>query len=301
MKEKQPEKLTDTVIFRPLRPAEKGPRSRKAFLTIIHGRGSILGQSVVVEENIIGGRAPECGLLLDDLGVSRRHFSVTRKDDDTYLLEDLGSTNGTVLNDRPVDQPVSLREGDKIYSGDTVLRFSLADEIDVGFQREVARMLATDPLTGLESKRSFDHRLEGALQAAQRTGDELTLLMMDMDGIKEVNDTHGHLYGAHCIRTAGGLIGEVLGPSGHACRFGGDEFTAFLPGTDKASALRAGEEIRSAIDKAGMEKNGIALHPTISIGVASFPADGANATDLTHAADMALYRAKKNGKNRVSE
>jgi len=200
-----------------------------------------------------------------------------------------------------VEEPVPLREGDKIYTGDTVLRFSLADEIDVGFQREVARMLATDPLTGLESKRSFDHRLEGALQGARRAGDELAMLMMDMDGIKGVNDTHGHLYGAHCIRTAGGLIGDVLGRSGHACRFGGDEFTAFLPGANKAAALAVAEKIRSAIDRAGMEKNGIALHPTISIGVASFPGDGENATDLTHAADMALYRAKKKGKNRVSE
>ena len=89
--------------------------------------------------------------------------------------------------------------------------------------------------------------------------------------------------------------------AGHACRFGGDEFSAFLPGYELEAAVQLSEEIRSAVESAGMSKDGIELRPTISIGVASFPNAGTEElTELITMADEALYRAKANGKNCVS-
>lgn len=298
--EHAPRDLNKTTFFKVDRGGGE-PRERRAYLTVIHGGGATLGRSVIVDEAIVAGRETGCDLLLIDPGVSRRHFRVARGADRSYVLEDLGSTNGTMLNEQGVDASVPLREGDKIFVGDTVLRFSIADEMDMGFQREIARMLATDPLTGLESKISFDDRLQAALFDARRTGNGLAVIMMDMDGIKKINDTHGHLYGAHSIRTAGHIIGEILGSSGHACRFGGDEFTAFMPDANRAMALEMAEKIRAAIDEAGMEKDGIKLHPTISIGVAAHPEDGTGLDELVHAADLALYRAKHKGRNSVSD
>lgn len=182
-----------------------------------------------------------------------------------------------------------------------MVRFSLADEWDLDFQREVAQLVSTDPLTGLGSKRSFDEALDQALACSRELGEPLALLMMDLDRIKPINDRYGHLFGAHCIREAGRIIGRVVGDAGQACRFGGDEFTAFLPGRDRTAALELAERIRVAVETAGMAKDGVPLSPTISIGAAAFPVDADGVLDLTAAADRALYRAKARGKNRVSD
>jgi diguanylate cyclase (GGDEF)-like protein len=275
---------------------------RRACLTVIRGRGSDLGMHIVVNGPVVLGRDAVCDLSFKDLGVSRRHARVTPQANDIYLLEDLGSTNGTRVDGRPVEAPWPLREGEKIFLGKfAVLRFSLVDEMDVCFQQEVVQLVSTDPLTGLESKRVFDDALDVALTSARQRGARLTLLMMDMDRVKPINDTHGHLFGAYCIQSAGRLIGRVVGSAGHACRFGGDEFSAFLPGLNKEAAMEVAEQIRVSVENAGMEKDGIPLNPTISIGVAVFPEDGDEVLDLVAAADQALYRAKGAGKNRVSD
>jgi diguanylate cyclase (GGDEF)-like protein len=196
--------------------------------------------------------------------------------------------------------PQLLQDGEKILLGETVIRFSLADEIDIDFQSEIAMLVGTDPLTGLQSKRRFDEALEFALQASTQAGGSLAVLMMDMDGVKRINDTHGHLFGAHVIGETGRLIARVLGSQGRACRFGGDEFSAFLPGHDLTSALAIAEQIRCAVETAAMQKDGISLEPTISIGVACYPESGHELLDLISRSDKALYRAKAQGKNCVS-
>ena len=97
------------------------------------------------------------------------------------------------------------------------------------------------------------------------------------------------------------LIARVLGSSGRACRFGGDEFSAFMPAHDLTSACAMAEQIRHAVETAGMEKDGIPLKPTISIGVACYPEVAAELWKLVSMADEALYRAKKQGKNCVAK
>jgi diguanylate cyclase (GGDEF)-like protein len=124
--------------------------------------------------------------------------------------------------------------------------------------------------------------------------------MMDMDGVKRINDTNGHLFGAHVIGETGRLIARVLGGQGRACRFGGDEFSVFLPGHSRESACAVAEEIRYAIETAKLEKDGIPLRPTISIGVACYPEVGRDLLTLVTLADEALYRAKARGKNCVA-
>jgi diguanylate cyclase (GGDEF)-like protein len=122
---------------------------------------------------------------------------------------------------------------------------------------------------------------------------------MDLDGIKKINDTHGHLFGAYVIGAAGKLIGQVVGARGMGSRFGGDEFLAALPGLDAAAGVAVAEEIRAAIAAHPFEREGVPLRPGISIGVAEFPADADDPLGLFQKADEALYRAKQGGKNRV--
>jgi diguanylate cyclase (GGDEF)-like protein len=165
----------------------------------------------------------------------------------------------------------------------------------------VAQIVGQDPLTGLESKRRFDDVLAFSFESSQRAGAPFSLMMMDMDGVKGINDTHGHLFGAHVIGETGRIIAGHLRDGDHACRFGGDEFCAFLPGKTCDEAVEVAETIRQAVESARMVKDGIALFPTLSVGVAGRSPDGAeNSLDLLAKADAALYRAKAAGKNRTS-
>ena len=274
-------------------------RALKAYVMVMRGSDHDLGRHVLIETAVTLGREDEVDFTLHDHGVSRMHARIERQGDGTCVLSDLGSTNGTLVNGTPVSAPHHLESGDKIFLGETVLRYGLADDIELGYQLEVGHIVGEDPLTGLESKRRFDDALVFGLENAKRCAQPLAMLMMDMDGVKKINDTHGHLFGAHVIGETGRIIGRHLTAGGHACRFGGDEFSAFLPGYDKTRAAGVAETVRSAVEAAGMEKDGIALAPTISIGVAAFPLDAETPVDLLAKADAALYRAKGAGKNRV--
>ena len=278
---------------------DEKPSGRTGCLTVIQGRGNDLGKHRVLHQQVIIGRDRHCGFTIEDFGASRQHCRVYRHGADTYVVEDLGSTNGTKVGGSRIDGPWPLRDGEKIFIGDTVLRFRLYDELDLKFSSDVANLIGTDPLTGLQAKRTFDHALEYAIADAARSGLELSLLMMDLDGIKQINDSNGHLFGAYSIQQAGKIIERVIDAQGSACRFGGDEFTAFLPGMGKPAALVLAERIRTTLETADLRKSGVALRPTISIGVATLPGDGVELLELVDAADQALYQAKREGKNRV--
>ena len=278
--------------------AKMGPA--RAHLIIIRGRGTDLGRVLPVHAPITIGRDRACNLPLTDPRVSWHHARISPQQPDSCVLLDLDSTNGTRVDGKPIAASWNLRNGEKIFVGETILWFTEADQTDLAFQREAVLLVGSDPLTGLESKRRFDDTLDNALASAKLIKAPLAMLMMDMDGIRAINDRYGHPFGAHCIREAGRIIGAQVGSSGHACRFGGDDFTAFLQGTDRQGAAQTAEKIRAAIESAGIQKDGIDLKPTISIGVAAFPDDGGWVLDLVAAADQALYRAKTAGKNKVA-
>lgn len=272
----------------------------RAFLNVIRSRAD-LGVHVFIDGPTSLGRDPNCTVPLHDFGVSRNHAVITPQSNGQFVLRDLQSTNGTRINGVSITESKVLKSGEKIFIGDTVLRFAIADEMDIDFHSEVETLVNTDPLTGLPSKRRFDNAFEFALQSSQLNDNPLSLLMMDMDGVKQINDTHGHLFGAHVIGQTGRLIAKVIGTAGQACRFGGDEFSAFLPNCDLATAKKISEQIRLAVENANLQKDEILLRPTISIGVACFPESGQALLELVAIADAALYRAKDQGKNRVSD
>lgn len=284
------------------RPSALAPSSeRRAFLTVIGGSYADLGKHIVVENTVLVGRAPSCDLILQDPGVSWRHASINPLPVQRFRLDDHGSTNGTRVHGKLIEGGWMLNEGETFQLHNTLIRFTLADAQEVLFHQEVAQLVGTDPLTGLMSKRRFDDTLEHTLQNAQQDQAPLALIMMDMDGVKTINDTHGHLFGAHAIATVGRIIQSVIGSDGQACRFGGDEFIAFLPHQTRDGAAEIAERIRFAVETAGMVKDEIPLSPTISIGFALFPRDGEDAVSLIRAADEALYQAKALGRNQVCE
>ncbi|MCC6749390.1 MAG: diguanylate cyclase [Deltaproteobacteria bacterium] len=271
---------------------------RRGSLVVIAGTPADVGMHLVVEGEVVIGRdAP--GILLRDVGTSRRHAEV-RRDGDLYTVRDLGSTNGTRLNDVPLQGVQTLRDGDQILLGQTVIRFNLVDETEATFFSELNRQVGTDHLTGLVSKPRFDAAMAEALRAARAAGGQLAALMMDMDNLKGINDRHGHHVGAGTIRQVGELLSRVLAGRGEACRFGGDEFSAYLPGAGLAQALAVGEEIRAEVAASRFVVDGTTVSATLSIGVAELTPQLTAAEELLRQADAALYRAKAAGRNRVS-
>jgi diguanylate cyclase (GGDEF)-like protein len=259
--------------------------------------GNQTGHRVRLAGTAVVGRNPENQLVLTDVGVSWIHARVEDRGD-AWAVVDLDSTNGTLVNDQRVSEQV-LSPNDKITFGRTVVRFELHDVYDQAYDVALERMLNIDDLSGLLVRRKFDEDLEQMISQANSTKSPVGLLVMDLDGIKKINDTHGHLFGAYTIGEAGRQIGKVLGTQGIGSRFGGDEFLAALPNADLPSTVRMGEKILAAINSHHFERTGIVLHPGISIGAASLPSQAQDARSLFQAADEAMYRAKQTGKNQV--
>jgi len=279
---------------------EVGRAVRKKYrpvLVVISGEG--IGRRATVEGNVLVGRDPNAELTLGDAGVSWHHAMIEDQGG-SWVAVDLDSTNGTRVNGAMADGEAPLRHGDKIRFGNTMVRFEVQDSDDQAYEEIVSRLLNIDDLSGLYLRRRFDAELTQLLRGAAGKGDPVGMLVMDLDGVKGINDTHGHAFGAYVIGESGKVIGRVLGERGIACRFGGDEYLAALPGHDLRATAAVGEEIREAIGSHHYEREGIPLHPGISIGVSAFPEHASDPQSLFHAADQALYRAKAAGKHCVS-
>ncbi len=259
--------------------------------------GNEMGRRVVVDRTLIIGRDPDAELPLTDALVSWHHARVEDRGD-SWTLIDLGSTNGTRVNDK-VQPEFVLEPNDRIVFGGTAVSFELQDGLEQAYNENLQELLNVDDLSGLLVRRKFDNELGTLVESARQKNESLALLVMDMDGIKQINDTHGHLFGAYVIGEAGKLIRNVIAERGIGCRFGGDEYLAALPALDREQAERVGHEILESVRNHHFVKDGIPLHPGISIGVAAFPAQADNAVSLFQAADKAMYRAKQSGKNRV--
>ncbi|MBL8680101.1 MAG: diguanylate cyclase [Myxococcales bacterium] len=269
---------------------------RRPVLVVIVGNE--IGARRRLDHNIIAGRAPDADIHLSDAGVSWHHARFEDRGD-AWAVVDLGSTNGVVINGKKVTDAV-LHPNDRISLGRTVLRFEVQDAIEAAYDEQMERLVSIDDLTGLLVRRRFDREFALLLDAAKQRGAPLGLLVMDLDGVKKVNDTHGHAYGAFVISEAGKRIGVVLAKRAIASRFGGDEFCAALPGADVELASSIAHEVLDVIGTSPYEKDGLLLRVGVSIGVAAYPRDAENTGTLFQRADEAMYRAKQGGKHRVS-
>ncbi len=299
-----------SLKFLPRMQESKTHRERDLRPALVFLSGELMAVPIPLERaEVILGRALESDVRINDARISRRHASITAEFNEAskrtnYFINDLRSSSGTFLNGQKLQSRELLQNGDKIKVGEHILRFELLDEIDREYQRQIRRLISHDDLTGLLSSRSFFSELRRESGLAKEEKRRFCVLMMDVDFFKTVNDTHGHLTGSKTLEEMGVCITENLRTGDVAARFGGEEFAAFLLDAELAQGLVAAERIRAAIE----EKNFSVVRQgkisethrlTISIGVAAFPDDSQDPIELVEMADSALYRAKREGRNRV--
>jgi diguanylate cyclase (GGDEF)-like protein len=272
---------------------------RRMPAIILYDGDEIGGLHSLTKDETVIGRTAGADIVIPESSVSRGHAVIRRSTPggDDFEVVDLGSTNGTFVDGQRVER-LALAPGSKVAIGGRVLKFEMVDETDVAYQSRIVQMIHLDELTGLLTKRSLFRALEVELVRTERYHHPVSVLMMDLDHFKLVNDTHGHLLGSHCLSEVGALIREATRVTDVNGRYGGEEFVSFLPETDTAAALMVAERIRETLAEKSFEYGGTTYQVRISIGVATYPADGATLETLVRAADTALYRAKALGRNR---
>lgn len=167
----------------------------------------------------------------------------------------------------------------------------------IKLQGQLEEQASRDPLTGLSNRRHLDSLLAQELAECREAGAELTLVMIDIDRFKSINDTFGHLAGDKMIRAVAALLLRHAQERDLACRFGGEEFLLMMPRTPVSVALQRSEALRKEFEAMRVTFEGHDMRTTLSFGIAGFPGHGHEATPLLKMADKALYAAKIQGRN----
>ncbi len=283
-----------------LSPSDK---RRTAFLLVL--AGPQLGEIYPLSEgrDLVLGRREDADIQIRDDGVSRRHASI-RVEGDGAVIRDLDSANGTYVDGVRVPE-ARLSDGARVHVGaQTALKLTWADQVEAQYQMKIAESALQDPLTGLLNRRHFEDRLAAELAAAQRHGRAVSLLLIDVDHFKSVNDRFGHLAGDEALKMIAFVLRGALRKEDVLARFGGEEFIVVARETALPGGKALAERIRRAVGRSRSAWQGhdlgltVSVGVTVSIGRAEF-VPGKTDRELLARADRALYLAKQAGRNRV--
>ncbi|MEN0062685.1 MAG: GGDEF domain-containing protein [Myxococcota bacterium] len=270
-------------------------------IRVVAGAELMVSYAVYPTERVVIGRDARCDLVLSDSSISRRHACIT-SDGKGLLLEDLGSTNGTLIGTRRLKAPTLLPLGTMFYLGSVALR---VDELSVDEIHHLERLaqrlsrVTRDPLTGLLGRGWIEEELGHLATRHRRAQEPLAAIFVDVDHFKSINDTYGHATGDDVLRIVARVLNHELRDGDKVARYGGEEFVVILTGCTEADAMRVARRLRYAVERHEWEPYlGQGLSVTASFGVAAMKKDETLA-DWLKRADQAMYAAKQAGRNRV--
>ncbi len=266
-------------------------------LTVIRGARPGLVVSLAPEQTLIG-RSPHATVHMVEDGVSRQHARICCVGS-AFVLEDLGSHNGTYVAGKPVTR-VELKHGDVVRFGrNAAVRFCWMDPHQKRLLEELYETSVRDVLTGAYNRRHFAERLQTEIAYATRHRAALSLLLLDIDHFKRINDQHGHPEGDRVLTKVTSVCLQQLRQEDLLARYGGEEFAALLRGESLSRAALVAERLRAAVERTfAAERSPLVV--TVSVGCASLAcADQPTPSALVLAADRRLYEAKRAGRNRV--
>ncbi|MBI5611341.1 MAG: GGDEF domain-containing protein [Deltaproteobacteria bacterium] len=272
-------------------------QSRDAFLVMV--RGPEIGRRIQVTDSVVTiGRDPESTIALKSDSVSRYHARI-EPTEQGYRLVDNMSTNGTYRNQAQVHGSTMLTSGDYIHVGDSIFKFLAGDNIEAAFHEEIYRLTIEDSLTQVANKRALLDFLDKEFARAKRYQRDLSVIMLDLDFFKKVNDTYGHLMGDFVLREFAKLVSSRIRREELFARYGGEEFCIVVPEMNREKAVSFAEALRALIEEHTFAFEGTSLKMTCSLGVATVAEAMTRVEDLLSAADENLYKAKNEGRNRV--
>jgi diguanylate cyclase (GGDEF)-like protein len=290
------EKVAETWITTPKRLFA----NREACLVHIYPTGPNMGCRYPLGEKALTlGRGEDCDIRLQDHSVSRRHAKIEPSPEGFFVF-DQQSTNGTFVNDKQLDTSWLLQDGDYLRIGNCIYRYLAGGNIEAEYHEEIYRLTILDGLTQIHNQRYMTEFLEREVVRSQRHARPLSVLMIDLDRFKTINDTFGHLCGDFVLRELADIIRASVRKEDLFARYGGEEFVVVLVETNREEAVMVGERIRQSIADHQFRFDSTPVKLTISIGVASMTGDMSVTTaSLLRAADENLYQAKRTGRNRV--
>jgi two-component system, cell cycle response regulator len=284
-----------TLIRRPVSSS-----NRNACLVHIYPTGNQMGQRYeICDTELVVGRGEETDIRIADNSISRRHARLQAKPEGVFV-EDLRSTNGTFVNDEPIEGARLLNDGDYLRVGNCIYRFLAGGNVEAEYHEEIYRLTIIDALTQIYNQRALLEFLERELVRSARHSRPLAMVMIDIDMFKRVNDELGHLAGDFALRELASLVNAAVRREDLFARYGGEEFAIVLVESTAKEALEVAERIRIAIADHAFQFESKPFYITVSIGVASTTGDEMLTTrDMIRIADENLYAAKRNGRNRV--
>lgn len=277
--------------------------ARHAFLLVL--AGPQLGEIFPLEpgRELVIGRRDDADVTIRDDGVSRRHASI-RVEGEGAVLRDLGSANGTWVDGARAAE-ARLADGSRVaLGGGTVLKFAWADELEARWQMKLAESALLDPLTGVYNRRHLEERLAAEVAAAHRHGRALSLLVVDVDRFREVNEAHGQAAGDEALKMLAFVLRGAVRREDVLARHGGEEFLVLARETALAGGRALAERIRRAVQRsrcawqAPADAPGVTIGVTVSVGVSEL-APGRSGREAIEAAEQALQLAKQAGRNTV--
>jgi two-component system cell cycle response regulator len=269
----------------------------RASVTVLTGVGA--GRIIALKQrSVVLGRAPTTDVKLDDLAVSRAHARISCEGD-TYIIQDLGSANGTFLRGARIVR-ARLVSGDRVQLGPrAILRFAMTDQLERDLLKNLVASSTHDELTGACNRAFFVQRLEAEMAYARRHGTKVAVLLIDLDDFKAINDSSGHAAGDAVLRAVAAAIRATLRIEDLPARFGGDEFAVLARAASNLDAFRLAERMRTAIEALQVPVEGGSANVTASIGIAHYSEceEGCTPEQIVKLADERLYRAKAKGRN----
>jgi len=267
-----------------------------ACLITIHGEN--LGKKYDMDlHEMVLGRSETANIRIDEENVSRHHAKITRVGAE-YVLEDLSSTNGTFVNTKKITK-ASLKEGDLVLIGNSILKFISGSNIENLYHDEIYKLATLDGLTQIYNKKFLLEKIQTEFSRSKRYTRDMSFVMYDFDHFKKLNDQYGHQGGDFILKKTASLILKNLRKEDIFGRYGGEEFAIILPETHLQSTVRLCEKLRLLVAGANYEFNNLVIKVTISIGAAALTPNVLTFQDLVEKADRALYRAKREGRNKV--
>jgi diguanylate cyclase (GGDEF)-like protein len=250
------------------------------------------------EEQIIG-RHPDNRICIDDQGLSRQHVKI-RRVGGASIAEDLNSSNGTFVNGERITSR-RLQNGDTVQLGPRVcFRFTVAGEHEERVLKQLYESSVRDALTQAYNRHYFAGQLGSELSYALRHGADLSLVILDVDHFKRVNDTRGHLAGDQVLKALAELLNAQLRREDTCARYGGEEFVVLLRAVSIGGASVLAERLRVAVEQLRLSFDNQEFGITISLGCASLACcNRHDPQSLIQRADGRLYQAKRDGRNRV--